>query len=174
VTAVRCCIPEYKVELKHLIDLLLQDKRNNPSNYSLAILSEGAEWQGYAVKEYGEADAFGHRKKMSVAEDLSDEIKRTTGEETVVSDLTYDLRSGSPDFVDRLVAFTFAGMAMDALEEGKSGLMTAINEGRYAMVAIPDPKLGPRKVDIASMYNTERYRPIYTRKLGLPIFLTRP
>jgi len=174
VTAVRCCIPEYKVELKHLIDLLIEDKRNNPSNYSLVILSEGAEWQGYAVKEYGEADAFGHRKKMSVAEDLSDEIKRTTGEETVVSDLTYDLRSGSPDFVDRMVAFTFAGMAMDALEEGKSGLMTAIHEGRYAMVSIPDPKLGPRKVDIASMYNTERYRPTYTRKLGLPIFLTRP
>lgn len=174
VTAVRCCIPEYKVELKRLIDLLIQDKRNNPSNYSLAILSEGAEWQGYTVKEYGEADAFGHRKKMSVAEDLSDEIKRTTGEETVVSDLTYDLRSGSPDFVDRLVGFTFAGMAMDALTEGKSGLMTAINEGRYAMVPIPDPKLGPRTVDIASMYNTGRYRPRYDHKLGLPIFLTKP
>src|ERR1700739_4391635 len=157
VTAVRCCIPEYKVDLKHLIELLMQDKRNNPSNYSLVILSEGAEWQGYAVKEYGEPDAFGHRKKMSVAEDLSDEIKRTTGEETVVSDLTYDLRSGSPDFVDRLVAFTFAGMAMDALEEGKSGLMTAISEGLSVMGAIPDPKLGPRKVDIPSMSNTERY-----------------
>src|SRR5215467_1182120 len=174
VTSVRCCIPEYKVDLKKLIDLLLTDKHNNPSNYSLAILSEGAEWQGYTVKEYGEADAFGHRKKMSVAEDLSNEIKKTAGEETVVSDLTYDLRSGSPDFVDRMVGFTFAGMAMDALEEGKSGLMAAIHEGRYAMVSIPDPKLGPRKVDIASMYNTERYRPTYTRKLGLPIFLTRP
>ena len=174
VTAVRCCIPEYKVDLKHLIDLLIRDKRNNPSNYSLVVLSEGAEWQGYAVKEYGEADAFGHRKKMSVAEDLSDEINRATGEETVVSDLTYDLRSGSPDFVDRLVACTFAGMAMDAVEDGKSGLMTAINEGRYSMSTIPEPKLGPRKVDIASMYNTERYRPKYDHKLGLPIFLTRP
>jgi len=174
VTAVRCCIPEYKVDLKRMIELLINDKRNNPSNYSLVILSEGAEWQGYAVKEYGEPDAFGHRKKMSVAEDLSDEIKRTTGEETVVSDLTYDLRSGSPDFVDRMVAFTFAGMAMDALEEGKSGMMTAINEGRYQMEPIPDPKLGPRKVDIESMYNIERYRPKYDHKLGLPIFLTRP
>jgi ATP-dependent phosphofructokinase / diphosphate-dependent phosphofructokinase len=174
VTAVRCCIPEYKVDLKHLIELLIEDKHNNPSNYSLVILSEGAEWQGYAVKEYGEPDAFGHRKKMSVAEDLSDEIKHTTGEETVVSDLTYELRSGSPDFVDRLVAFTFAGMAMDALQEGKSGLMTALNEGCYAMVPIPDPKLGPRKVDIPSMYNTERYRPKYDHKFGLPIFLTRP
>jgi len=173
VTAVRCCIPEYKVNLKHLIDVLITDKHNNPSNYSLVILSEGAEWEGYTVKEYGEPDAFGHRKKMSVAEDLSNEIKAATGEETVVSDLTYDLRSGSPDFVDRMVAYTYAGMAMQALEEGKTGLMTAINGGCYAMVPIPDPKLGPRKVEVATMYNTERYRPTYEHKLGLPIFLVR-
>jgi ATP-dependent phosphofructokinase / diphosphate-dependent phosphofructokinase len=173
VTSLRCCIPEYKVNLGRLIDILVADKHNNPSNYSLVILSEGAEWEGYTVKEYGVADAFGHRKKMSVAEDLSNEITAATGEETVVSDLTYDLRSGSPDFVDRMVAITFAGMAMDAVEEGKSGLMTAISSGCYAMVPIPDPKLGPRKVEIASMYNTERYRPTYDSKLGLPIFLTR-
>jgi ATP-dependent phosphofructokinase / diphosphate-dependent phosphofructokinase len=173
VTSLRCCIPEHKVNLKHLIEILVADKRHNPSNYSLVILSEGAEWEGYTVKEYGEPDAFGHRKKMSVAEDLSNEIKATAGEETVVSDLTYDLRSGSPDFVDRMVAVTFAGMAMDAVEEGKSGLMTAISSGCYAMVPIPDPKLGPRKVDVATMYNTDRYRPTYHQKLGLPIFLTR-
>jgi ATP-dependent phosphofructokinase / diphosphate-dependent phosphofructokinase len=60
------------------------------------------------------------------------------------------------------------------VQEDQSGLMTAINEGRYVMAPIPDPKLGPRKVDIESMYNTERYRPKYDHKLGLPIFLTRP
>ncbi len=173
VTSVRCCIPEYKVNLKHLIDILITDKRSNPSNYSLVILSEGSEWEGYTVKEYGPADAFGHRKKMSVAEDLSDEIKAATGNETVVSDLTYDLRSGSPDFVDRMVAITYAGMAMDAVEAGKAGLMTGISSGCFAMVPIPDPKLGPRRVEVATMYNTERYRPTYDRKVGLPIFLTR-
>ena len=173
VTSVRCCIPEYKVSLPKLIDLLITDKKNNPSNYSLAVLSEGAEWVGYTVKEYGEPDAFGHHKKMSVAEDLSNEIKTATGEETIVSDLTYDLRSGSADFVDRMVASTFAGMAMDAIEEGKHGLMCAIANGCYSMVPIPDPKLGPRRVEVATMYNTERYRPTYTQKLGLPIFLTR-
>jgi len=170
---VRCCIPEFKVDVKKLIDLLVTDKRNNPSNYSLAVLSEGAEWEGYTVKEYGEPDAFGHRKKMSVAEDLSNEIKARTGEETIVSDLTYDLRSGSADFVDRMVASTFAGMAMDAIQEGKHGLMTAINGGCYMLAPIPDPKLGPRRVEVERMYNTERYRPTYDKKLGLPIFLTR-
>jgi 6-phosphofructokinase len=173
VTSLRCCIPEYKVDLEKLIGLLIADKRNNPSNYSLVVLSEGAEWQGYTVKEYGEPDAFGHRKKMSVAEDLSNEIKARSGEETIVSDLTYELRSGSPDFVDRMVAATFAGMAMDAIQEGKHGVMTAISNGCYALAPIPDPKLGPRKVDLATMYNTERYRPTYDKKLGIPIFLTR-
>jgi 6-phosphofructokinase 1 len=125
------------------------------------------------VKEYGEADAFGHRKKMSVAEDLSNEVKAATGEETIVSDLTYELRSGSPDFVDRMVASTFASMAMDAIEAGKSSVMTAISNGCYTLAPMPDPTLGPRQVEIATMYNTERYRPRYDHKLGLPIFLTR-
>jgi 6-phosphofructokinase 1 len=173
VTSVRCCIPEHKFDLKRLIDLLVTDKKNNPSNYSLAILSEGAEWEGYTVKEYGEPDAFGHRKKMSVAEDLSNEIRAATGEDTIASDLTYELRSGSPDFVDRMVAATFAGLAMDAIQEGQHGLMTAINNGCFSMAAIPDPKLGPRRVDVATMYNTKRYRPTYDHKFGLPIFLTR-
>jgi 6-phosphofructokinase 1 len=173
VTSIRCCIPEYKVDLKKLISLIMADKRNNPSNYALVILSEGAQWEGYTVKEYGEADAFGHRKKMSVAEDLSNEVKAATGEETIVSDLTYELRSGSPDFVDRMVASTFAGMAMDAIEAGKSGVMTAISNGCYTLAPIPDPAFGPRKVDVATMYNTERYRPVYDHKLGIPIFLTR-
>jgi 6-phosphofructokinase 1 len=173
VTSVRCCIPEYKIDLHKMIDLLVKDKRNNPSNYALVVLSEGAEWQGYTVKEYGEPDAFGHRKKMSVAEDLSNEIKLQSGEETIVSDLTYDLRSGSPDFVDKMVAATFAGMAMDSIQAGQSGLMTSITNGCFAMQPIPDPKLGPRRVDVENMYNVERYRPRYDNKLGLPIFLTK-
>jgi len=60
------------------------------------------------------------------------------------------------------------------IQEGKSGVMMAINQGCYTAVPIPDPKLGPRAVDVASMYNTDRYRPSYAGKAGLPIFLTRP
>jgi 6-phosphofructokinase 1 len=173
VSSIRCCIPEYKVDLQKLIDLLITDKKNNPSNYCLLVISEGAEWEGYVTQEYGEPDAFGHRKKYNVAEALSDEIKKRTGEETVVSDLTYDLRSGVPDFVDKLIASTFGTMALDAVLGNRSGVMAAVVNGCYTMVPIPDPKLGPRKVDVATMYNTKRYRPNYENKAGLPIFLTR-
>jgi 6-phosphofructokinase 1 len=173
VTSIRCLIPEHKAPLEKVVDLLVTDKRHNPSNYSLIVLSEGAEWEGYKVQEYGEADAYGHRKKASVAESLSDEIKRRTGEETIVSDLTYDLRSGDPDFIDKLVALTFGTMGFDAILHGHSGLMSALVDGKYDLVPIPDPKLGPRKVDVASMYNTDRLRPVYADKRGLPIFLNR-
>ncbi len=172
-TSIRCVIPEYKVDVEKLIALLLEEKKRNPSNYALLVLSEGAAWEGYRVQEYGEPDAYGHRKKASVAESLADEIKRRTGEETIVSDLTYDLRSGDPDFIDKLIAMTFANMGYDAMLEGNSGVMAALVDGRYDLVPIPDPKLGPRKLDVASTYDTERYRPIYANKRGLPIFLNR-
>ncbi|MDZ7636909.1 MAG: hypothetical protein U5J83_01415 [Bryobacterales bacterium] len=125
------------------------------------------------LKHYGEADAYGHRKKANVGEDLSEYIKKKVKEETVVSDLTYDLRSGEPDFIDKMVATTFGNMAIDAIHQGKSGLMTAILGGKYAMVQIPEPKLGPRAVEIGTMYNTERLRPNYADKVGLPIFLVQ-
>ena len=92
--------------------------------------------------------------------------------ETVVSDLTYDLRSGAPDFLDTLVATTFGTMAYDSIASHKTGLMASISDGKFAMVPIPDPKLGPRHVDVEKMYNTQRYRPNYTNKEGLPVFLT--
>jgi len=173
VTSLRCAIPEYKFDLDRMIELLVKDKRDNPSSYSLVVLSEGAEWEGYNVREYGEADAYGHRKKANVAEDLSEEIKKRAKEETVVSDLTYELRSGEADFIDKMVATTFGNMAMDCLQEGRSNVMTGIVNGQFTLMPIPDPKLGPRRVDVESMYNVERYRPNYSKKAGMPIFLTR-
>ncbi|MCX6597453.1 MAG: 6-phosphofructokinase [Acidobacteria bacterium] len=175
VTSIRCGIPEYKFDLNQMVELLMHDRKRNPSSYALVLLSEGAAWEGYKVQEYGEADDFGHRKKMNVGEVFADkarEISKGTLD-PIISDLTYDLRSGAPDFTDKLVATTFGNMAFDAILAKKSGLMTAIVEGQYALMPIPDPKLGPRKVDIEKMYNTERYRPKYDNHLGLPIFLTR-
>jgi 6-phosphofructokinase len=97
----------------------------------LVVLSEGAEWEDHKTHEYGEPDAYGHRKKASVAESLADEIKRRAGQEAIASDLTYDLRSGDPDFIDKLVALTFGNMACDAILDGKSGLMSGLVQGCY-------------------------------------------
>ena len=47
----------------------------------------------------------------------------------MTSDLTCDLHSGDPDFVDKLVGLTFGNMAYDAMLEGKTGVMSARVKG---------------------------------------------
>jgi len=169
VTGARCLIPEYPFNLDRAIQLLLEDKRNNPGGYSMVIMSEGAIWEAGSLAETGEADAFGHRKKIDVGREFAEEIGRRTGEETINSDLTYDLRSGAPDAIDQIVATTFGNIAMDLIDGGTTGRMVGVQKGCYTHTSLPDTKLGARRVDLKKLYNTERYRPHYSGKLGIPL-----
>jgi len=174
VTSSRCLIPEFKFDLNHLVELLVEDKAKNPSKYSFAIAAEGAMWEGGELAEYGPADSFGHRHKANIAEVLASEIQALSGQETLASELTYDLRSGDPDAVDSMVGITFANVAMNLIADGVSGRMVAIRGGKYSHSPLPNPDQGPRSVDLPSMYNTDRYRPIYTNREGLPLLLGIP
>jgi 6-phosphofructokinase 1 len=173
VTSIRCVIPEAPFPLQRLADLLVEDRRVNPSGYALVIASEGAVWTGAHLEEFGEADAYGHRRKADVGFALAEELKALTGIDTVHSDLTYDLRSGDPDALDSMVATTFANIAVDLLADDISGRMVAIHGGRYAHAPLPDASLGARRLDIATMYNEERLRPRYDARLGMPLLLGR-
>jgi ATP-dependent phosphofructokinase / diphosphate-dependent phosphofructokinase len=172
VTSARCLIPEYPFNLERAIDLLMEDKRNNSSSYSLVVVSEGATWESGRVDEVGEADAYGHRKKVDTGHALAHEVERRTGEETMTSDLTYDLRGGAPDTIDQIVATTFANIAMDLIRNGISGRMVGIQDGCYAHTNLPATSLGARRVNIEKLYDTERYRPNYTSKLGSPLLFS--
>ena len=171
VTSARCVIPEAPFDLQRLIDLLVEDKRANPSRYSFVIASEGAIWEGGVLAEVGETDSFGHRHKVDVGEALADEIKKRSGAEAVASQLTYDLRSGDPDSLDTMVAITFANIAVDLIREGGiTGRMIAVQDGKYTHVPIPEPG-NPRKVDVDTMYDLDRFRPQYHNRLGRPLLL---
>jgi 6-phosphofructokinase 1 len=171
VTSARCVIPEIAYDLDALAAVMAQDHADNPSHYAFVITAEGAIWKGAAISDIGEADAFGHRHKSNVGEALADELRRRTGIETLASELTYDLRSGEPDSIDALVATTFANVAMDLVAGGVTGRMVAVQDGKYAHTELPDPALGPRKVDVDTMYNDTRFRPRYDGKLGDPMLL---
>jgi len=174
VSSGRCVIPEAPYDLDALAGVLAADHADNPSHYAFVITAEGAIWRGATMVDVGEADAFGHRHKANIGEALAAELKDRTGIETVASELTYDLRSGQPDMLDQLVATTYANIAMDLLFEGLSGRMVSIVDGKYAHSPLPDPTLGPRRVDIATQYNAERFRPQYVSRLGEPILLSTP
>jgi 6-phosphofructokinase 1 len=171
VTSARCVIPEAPYDLDALAELLKADHAANPSRYAFVVTAEGAIWKGAQMSDVGGADAFGHRHKANIGEALATELRERTGIETLASELTYDLRSGEPDSLDALVANTFANIAMDLIENGVTGRMMAIQDGKYAHAPLPDPSLGPRMVDVPTMYNMERFRPRYNGKLGDPMLL---
>ena len=171
VTSTRCVIPEAPFDLDRLATLLAEDRTVNPSHYALVIASEGAAWAGGTLQEYGEPDAYGHRRPVDVGSVLADELRQRTGIETVHSDLTYDLRSGDPDALDQMVATTFANVAVDLIAGGLNGRMVAIRDGKYSHAPLPDPTLGPRHIDVETMYSTDRFRPLYGNRLGMPLLL---
>ena len=171
VTSGRCLIPEAPFDVDHLVAVLAEDHANNPSHYGFVIAAEGAIWKGGSISEVGEPDAFGHRHKANIGEVLAAEVRARTGIETVFSELTYDLRSGEPDSVDQMVAITFANVAMDLVADGLRGRMIAIRDGKYAHAPLPDPAAPPVTVDVETMYNEERFRPLYSGALGRPLLL---
>jgi 6-phosphofructokinase 1 len=171
VTAGRCVIPEVPFSLEGLIALLLDDKRSNPSSYAFVIVSEGASWHGQTLEDCG-YDAYGHKRKMDIGQALAEEMQRRTGEEMLVSDLTYDLRSGDPDALDQIVSITLANVAVDLIRDGLHGRLAAVQGGKYTHAPLPDPQTGPRKVDVEKMYNSDRCRPNYAGRIGSPLLLS--
>jgi 6-phosphofructokinase 1 len=170
VSDIRCTIPEHPFDLEALCRLVESDHREHESHYALVVISEGAMWKGGTVEEYGEPDASGHKKKMNVGEQLAQEISRLTRLPTRPQDLTYDLRSGDPDPLDRIVAFTFGALAVELLAEGTTGRMLGIEKGLYSHAPLPDAARGARTVDVAAYYDAARFRPNFARQIGKPVF----
>jgi len=153
----RVLIPEVPANIDRLAELVSED-RKNPSSYSIIVLSEGANL-GVPVPETGSPDAYGHRKKANVAEYLADElVRRLPHVRFLPVDLTYILRSGEPDVLDKHMAIMYANVVMGYIERGSHGVMAANREGRYVATDIPGKNLAARRVNPAD-YNSDRFRP---------------
>lgn len=160
----RLVIPEVPINIDHLADLVMQDRRN-PDGYSVIVMSEGAN-MGVPVPTVGEADAYGHKKKANVAEFLSDELTaRIPGVRFLPIDLTYFLRSGEPEVYDKYIAINFANLIMSKVEEGTDHIMAAHRNGKFICTDIPGKDIPARRVDPADYHET-RYRPRFERITG--------
>src|SRR6266487_4561684 len=160
----RLLIPEVAASIDILADLIVED-RQNPHNYSTVVLSEGANF-GIPVPEVGQPDAYGHRKKVNVAEFLADEfIRRLPGVRFLAIDLTYFLRSGEPDVYDKHMAIYYANLVMSQLESGIHGVMAAHRDGAFISTDIPGKDLPARRVDPED-YHPTRYRPRFEHIAG--------
>jgi 6-phosphofructokinase len=167
----RAVISEVAFDVDRLADMLVRDRRENPSRYAMMTISEGATIEGGEMLVSGVADAFGHRKLGGIGALTSELIKERTGLGTVYQQLGYLMRSGSPDSLDLMVATNYAVMAADLALEGASGRLVALRGGTYTSVPIGVTKEGVKRVDVDELYDVAAYRPKVRHVTGKPMFL---
>jgi 6-phosphofructokinase 1 len=167
----RALISEVPFDPEKLARLVMDDKKSNPSNYAMVTVSEGAHLSGGAVVEFGEADAYGHRKLGGIGDITGDALKKLTGENIISQKLGYLMRSGAPDALDLMVGTNYAHLAVDLLVAGSSGRMVALRDGAYTHVAMSMVTSGVKRVDVDELYDVANYRPKVRHVLGKPMFL---
>ncbi len=167
----RVLISEVPFDIQRLCKLVVEDRNKNPSRYAMVVLSEGATMIGGDVVQHGEEDAFGHKKLGGIGAMTGDAIKKLTGVDVMNSQLTYVMRAGPADTLDRMVAMSFGRLAIEQLKQCRFGVMMAIQKGCYTTVPLETFASGKRIVDVAELYDPENYRPRIRNQAGKPMFL---
>jgi 6-phosphofructokinase 1 len=175
----RCVIPEYRFAIDHLTELLSADRRKNPSHYAVAIVSEGAMFEGgEMIFRDQERDAYGHAKLGGIGDLVSAALKEHSPKynngkcvNVINQRLSYLVRGGDPDAIDSIVPMAYGNLALDLILAGVHGRLVVLMNGRYDNMPIEAVVYTKKLVDVDRHYNVERLRPYYKRFAMQPLFI---
>ncbi|UCC79139.1 MAG: 6-phosphofructokinase [Candidatus Zixiibacteriota bacterium] len=175
----RCVIPEHKFNIEQLTELLTIDRRNNPSKYSVVLVSEGAMFEGgEMVFKDKTKDAYGHSKLGGIGDLVSEELKKLSPKynngkpiDVINQKLGYLVRCGDPDATDSIVPMAYGNLALDLILKGIHGRLIVLKNGRYDNVPVEIVTSTKKFVDVKKYYNTERLRPLYKSFEMMPLFI---
>lgn len=175
----RCVIPEFKFSLEHLADLLMNDRKLNPSHYSVVLVSEGATFQeGEMVFSDTTADAFGHMKLGGIGDLISAKLRDMTASynngrmvDTVNQKLAYLVRCGDPDAIDSIVPMAYGNLALDLVLKKVHGRLVVLKNGRYDNIPVDIVTSRKKTVNVERFYNKERLRPNFESFEMTPLFI---
>jgi ATP-dependent phosphofructokinase / diphosphate-dependent phosphofructokinase len=165
----RCVIPEYEFDIEQLTRLLVEDRNQNPSKYSVLLISEGAMFKGgKMIFADNEKDAYGHAKLGGIGDLVSSKLKELSGKynngktiNVINQKLGYMVRGGDPDFLDSIVPMAYGNLALDLILKGVHGRIVVLKNGRYDNLPIGVVTSSKKIVKVSDYYNTDRLRPIY-------------
>jgi 6-phosphofructokinase 1 len=175
----RCVIPEFKFNIEKLTELLVFDRNNNPSQYAIVIVSEGATFEGGdMIQQDSATDAYGHAKLGGIGDLVSFELKNRSAKynngktiDIVNQKLGYMVRGGDPDATDSIVPMAFGNLALDLMVKGIHGRLVVLKNGRYDNVPLDVVTSTKKVVDVKKFYKTDRYRPTYDSFEMKPLFI---
>jgi len=175
----RCVIPEHKFNIERLTELLVADRRKNPSRYSVVLLSEGAMFEGgEMVFERETTDAFGHKKLGGIGDLVSEKLQEVSPKynngkliHVINQKLGYLVRGGDPDAIDSIVPMAYGNLALDLILNKVHGRLVVLKNGRYDNMPIDAVTASKKVVNVKEHYNTERLRPQYKSFEMKPLFI---
>ncbi|HET6949091.1 MAG TPA: ATP-dependent 6-phosphofructokinase [Acidimicrobiales bacterium] len=125
---------------------------------SIVVVAEGATpVEGTMALVSGEVDAFGHVRLGGIGDRLAQAIEDRTGYETRAIVLGHVQRGGTPTAFDRVLATRFGIAAIDAVHDGASGKMVALQSGDIVRVPLAEATaelklIDPALYDVASVF----------------------
>ena len=175
----RCVIPEYRFSIDRLTELLVADRKNNPSKYSIVLVSEGAMFEGIdMVFQDAATDAYGHAKLGGIGDMVSAKIQELSPTynngrslNTINQKLGYMVRGGDPDAIDSIVPMAYGNLALDLILSRVHGRLVVLKNGRYDDVPVDVVTSSKKVVDVNKFYNTDRLRPKYESFEMKPLFI---
>jgi len=175
----RCAIPEHKFDIDRLTELLVYDRNRNPSKYSVAIISEGAMFEGgEMVFKDMTTDAFGHSKLGGIGDlvsakvqDLSAKYNNGKPINIINQKLGYMVRCGDPDAIDAIVPMAYGNMALDLIIGRIHGRLVVLKNGRYDNIPLDVVTSSKKFVNVKRFYNLDRLRPQYADFEMTPLFI---
>jgi 6-phosphofructokinase 1 len=175
----RCVIPEHKFNIERLTELLVADRHNNPSRYSVVLVSEGAMFEGGDMVFSNEVmDAFGHKKLGGIGDLVAEKLKELSPKynngktiECITQKLGYLVRGGDPDAIDSIVPMAYGNLALDLVLGNMHGRLVVLKNGRYDNIPIDAVTASKKVVNVKEHYNTERLRPFYKSFEMKPLFI---
>jgi len=110
------------------------------SHYApIVVVAEGAQpAEGTMALTEGELDAFGHVRLGGIGQVLEREIQERTGFESRQTVLGHVQRGGTPTAYDRVLATRFGLHAIDAVHEGDSAVMVALQGTEIVRVPLSE------------------------------------
>src|SRR6476469_4419167 len=131
-------IPERPFDVAAVCEYLLHRSRRG-ENASIVVVAEGAvPAEGTMTLQSGAVDDFGHVQLGGVGNQLTEEIKSRTGFDTRATILGHVLRGGTPTAFDRVLATRFGIAAIEAVHDGATDEMVALQSGQIVRVPLAD------------------------------------
>jgi ATP-dependent phosphofructokinase / diphosphate-dependent phosphofructokinase len=165
----RCVIPEHRFDIERLTELLVADRRKNPSRYSVVLVSEGAMFEGgEMIFEKESTDAFGHKKLGGIGDLVSEKLQELSPKynngnlvHVINQKLGYLVRGGDPDAIDSIVPMAYGNLALNLILSKVHGRLVVLKNGRYDNAPIDVVTASKKVVNVKEHYNTDRLRPHY-------------